>query len=119
MRGSSCAGSGRGIDDFGTGYSSLAFLHRFPGDTLKIDRSFVAGMAHDTASRDIVRAVAALARTLGMQVIAEGVETDWDLDRIHEVGCELAQGYLFSPAVPALEAAGLARRLGGRACAPQ
>ncbi len=103
------------IDDFGTGYSSLAFLHRFPGDTLKIDRSFVASMQTDPGSRDIVRAIAALARTLGKQVIAEGVETAWDLELVREAGCEFAQGFLFARPMAAEAATAFARANAGAA----
>ena len=82
------------IDDFGTGYSSLTFLQHFPGDALKIDRSFVASMDADAGSDEIVRAIIALAHNLDLEVIAEGVETPDQLDKLQELGCEYAQGFL-------------------------
>ncbi len=87
------------IDDFGTGYSSLAYLHRFPVDMLKIDRSFVSSMGEGGENSEIVRTIIALAHSLGLQVIAEGVETRDQLQTIKKLGCEYAQGYLFSKPV--------------------
>ena len=89
------------IDDFGTGYSSLSYLLRLPADTLKIDRAFVAGMGEGGRNESIVRTVLALAETLGMDVVAEGVETEAQRARLAHLGCPLAQGFLFSPAVDA------------------
>jgi EAL domain-containing protein (putative c-di-GMP-specific phosphodiesterase class I) len=83
------------IDDFGTGYSSLAYLRRFPIDTLKIDKSFV-GPADEAAAWDLVKMIVALARGMGVTVVAEGVETDGQKQRLRDMGCDLAQGYLFS-----------------------
>ena len=87
------------IDDFGLGASSLRQLHRFPGDAVKMDRTFVVPMLEDEAAHDIVRAIVALAHNLGMEVIAEGVETQEHLDRLKLLGCEYAQGfYIAGPA---------------------
>ena len=83
------------MDDFGTGYSSLSYLHRFPIDTLKIDRSFVSKMDTDTGTAEIVRAIVAMAHNLDMDVIAEGVETAEQLSRLRELKCK-GQGFLFS-----------------------
>jgi EAL domain-containing protein (putative c-di-GMP-specific phosphodiesterase class I) len=81
------------IDDFGLGASSLRQIHRFPGDAVKLDRSFVVPMLEDDAAFDIVKAIIALAHNLGMEVIAEGVETQEHLDRLKLLGCEYAQGF--------------------------
>ncbi len=92
------------IDDFGTGYSSLSYLHRFPIDTLKVDRSFVSTMEDGSENGEIVRTVIALAKTLGMDVVAEGIETIHQLHQLQILGCEYGQGYLFSRPVPSEEA---------------
>ncbi len=92
------------IDDFGTGYSSLSYLHRFPIDTLKVDRSFVSTMEEGSENGEIVRTVIALAKTLGLDVVAEGIETIHQLHQLQILGCEYGQGYLFSCPVPREEA---------------
>jgi diguanylate cyclase (GGDEF)-like protein/PAS domain S-box-containing protein len=93
------------IDDFGTGYSSLAYLHQFPIDTLKIDRSFVGRMAQAGDGVEIVRTIVALAHNLVKDVIAEGVETAEQLAHLRELGCDYVQGHLFAPALDAGAAA--------------
>jgi diguanylate cyclase (GGDEF)-like protein len=91
------------IDDFGTGYSSLSYLHRFPIDTLKIDRSFVSTMEDSSENGEIVRTVIALAKALGMNVVAEGIETVHQVHQLRILTCEYGQGYLFSRPLPILE----------------
>lgn len=87
------------IDDFGTGYSSLSYLHRFPIDTLKVDRSFVSTMEDGSENGEIVRTVIALAKALNLSVVAEGIETVHQLHQLRILDCEYGQGYLFSPPV--------------------
>ena len=94
------------IDDFGTGYSSLSYLHRFPIDTLKIDRSFISQMSMSDENAEIVHTIKTLASNMGMEVIAEGVETLQQLTQLAALNCEYAQGYLFSKPLDA-EAAGV------------
>jgi EAL domain-containing protein (putative c-di-GMP-specific phosphodiesterase class I) len=88
------------IDDFGTGYSSLSYLKRFPVDVVKIDKSFVDGLAGSRVDREIVAAVIRLAEAVGMQTIAEGVETAEQLDALRLLGCSMVQGYLMSRPQP-------------------
>jgi diguanylate cyclase (GGDEF)-like protein len=97
------AGVTLALDDFGTGFSSLACLREFPIQALKVDRSFVAGVGQDAADTAIVRSSIDLAHALGLTAIAEGVETLEQLDHLLSMGCDRAQGYLWSPAVPAAE----------------
>ena len=84
------------IDDFGTGFSSLAYLERFPIDSLKIDRCFVAKIGKHAESLEVLRAILTMAHNLGLEVIAEGVETEQQLTQLLAMGFGLAQGYLFS-----------------------
>jgi EAL domain-containing protein (putative c-di-GMP-specific phosphodiesterase class I) len=91
------------MDDFGTGYSSLAYLQSFPFDRIKIDRSFIKDIADGVGSLNIVRAMAALAKGLGMETTAEGVETSEQLDTVKSEGCTEMQGFLFSRPRPAHE----------------
>jgi EAL domain-containing protein (putative c-di-GMP-specific phosphodiesterase class I) len=84
------------IDDFGTGYSSLSYLHRFPVDTLKIDRSFISRMSSSGENTKIIQTILTLARDLGINVIAEGVETVEQCHHLRALHCEYAQGFFFS-----------------------
>ncbi|WP_243439618.1 EAL domain-containing protein [Fundidesulfovibrio soli] len=97
------------IDDFGTGYSSLAYLHRFPLDSLKIDRSFVGKMGDGSENLEIVGAIVHLAHNLGLEVVAEGVEQHGQLDDLHGLSCQYGQGFLFSKPLPSEEAEKLLR----------
>jgi diguanylate cyclase (GGDEF)-like protein/PAS domain S-box-containing protein len=94
------------LDDFGTGYSSLSYLHRLHVDTVKVDRSFVSRIGLDDGS-EMVRAIAAIAHNMGMDVVAEGVETIEQLELLREIGCEYAQGFYFSRPVDMSTATGL------------
>jgi len=84
------------IDDFGTGYSSLSYLHRFPVDNLKIDRSFINQIQPGSPNHQIVNTIVTLSNQLGLTVVAEGIETQQQLEYLQQLGCELGQGYLFS-----------------------
>ena len=96
---------GIALDDFGTGYSALSYLRHFPIDVLKIDRSFIRGLTAGGQDAAIVRTVIDLARSLGMETVAEGVETQDQLELLREMGCGAGQGYLFAKALSADEAA--------------
>lgn len=87
-------------DDFGTGYSSLSYIHKFPFHRLKIDRSFISKMDRDEKSEEIVRTIILLAKNLGMDTVAEGIETEQQLQRLCELGCNFGQGYLFAKPLP-------------------
>jgi EAL domain-containing protein (putative c-di-GMP-specific phosphodiesterase class I) len=101
------------MDDFGTGYSSLSYLHSFPFDVLKIDRSFVCRMTEGDQPLQIVRTIVELARVLGMDVVAEGIETYEQYRLLREMGCRFGQGFLFARPMSA-EAVTQLLRLPGR-----
>ncbi|WP_435640891.1 EAL domain-containing protein [Micavibrio aeruginosavorus] len=102
LRGLRALGVTIALDDFGTGYSSLGYLHRFPIDSIKVDRSFVSQMHDAPRSIDIIRAIVGLAHNFKMDVVAEGLETEQDVQMINALGCEMAQGYFFAkPLMPA------------------
>ncbi|WP_316157545.1 EAL domain-containing protein [Cupriavidus sp. BIC8F] len=96
-------GVGIAFDDFGTGYASLSLLKRFPLTRIKIDRSFVQQIQESDRDAAIVRALLDMARSFGMETIAEGVETEEQRDTLHRLGCEEGQGYLFGRPLPALQ----------------
>jgi diguanylate cyclase (GGDEF)-like protein len=105
------------LDDFGTGYSSLHYINKYPFSTIKVDRSFVSGPATGLRTEAIIRAVAEMGATLGMDIVAEGLETPEQVDAVRRAGCTLGQGYHFSRAVPehlALRLIEDERRLAGR-----
>jgi EAL domain-containing protein (putative c-di-GMP-specific phosphodiesterase class I) len=89
------------MDDFGTGYSSLSYLHQFEFDVLKIDRSFIQRMNNGDQALQIVQTIVELARVLGMDAVAEGIETEEQLALLLRMGCRFGQGYLFAPPLPA------------------
>jgi|GEM_PF-2575214 len=101
-----------GLDDFGTGYSSLSSIHRYPIDLLKIDRSFVSRLTQNAKLDSIVRAIVHLAQELGLQAIAEGIETRPQYDFVKSIGCPLGQGFFLSPPLEARQAQDLLARGG-------
>lgn len=103
------AGFAISVDDFGTGFSSLSYLKRFAMDELKIDRSFVNGIQRNDTDRAIVGATLSMAHSLGLRVVAEGVEEEAQVAYLRQHGCELLQGYLFSPPIAATELAAYVR----------
>jgi len=88
------------MDDFGTGYSSLAYLRKFPLDALKIDKSFVEAMTESSADASIVSAICSIGRNLRLAVIAEGVENEFEVPMLEEMGCTMIQGYLYGKPMP-------------------
>ena len=88
------------LDDFGTGFSSLSYLKRLPADAIKIDGSFVKGFGEDVEDTAIVRMIVELAHTLGVEVVAEGVESEEQARQLREIGCDMAQGFHFSKPLP-------------------
>jgi EAL domain-containing protein (putative c-di-GMP-specific phosphodiesterase class I) len=98
------------LDDFGTGYSSLTYLRRIPVNTLKIDRSFVAGLGVVPEDTAIVESIINLGHSFGLQIVAEGIETMQQLQELIRLGCDLGQGFLFSESVDGVAAAALMRR---------
>jgi EAL domain-containing protein (putative c-di-GMP-specific phosphodiesterase class I) len=91
------------IDDFGTGYSSLSYLKKLPVNTLKIDRAFIIGIGSNSGDEAIIDTIVSLARSLGLTTVAEGVDSQTQLDYLKALGCDEIQGFFFSQAVPADE----------------
>jgi len=100
------------LDDFGTGYSSLSYLKRFPIDTLKIDQAFIRDIGNNPDDEAITRAIIAMAHSMNMEVVAEGVETEAHLEFLRREGCDYIQGYLLSRPVPDEELSNILRRQG-------
>jgi EAL domain-containing protein (putative c-di-GMP-specific phosphodiesterase class I) len=104
------------IDDFGTGYSSLSYLHKFPIDTLKIDRSFMNGLEERSENFEIVSSIVHMAQRLNMVVVAEGIETPLQVEILEDLGCRLGQGYLFARPATENEAAQLLKERASTHC---
>jgi EAL domain-containing protein (putative c-di-GMP-specific phosphodiesterase class I) len=100
------------IDDFGTGYSSLGYLLRFPADSIKIDRSFVASLSRGQRNVQVVEAIVSLGRGLGMDVVAEGIETEAQCAQLAAMNCTYGQGFLFSKPVDAARIEGMLEKRG-------
>jgi EAL domain-containing protein (putative c-di-GMP-specific phosphodiesterase class I) len=100
------------LDDFGAGWSSFSRLSSYPWDVLKLDRSFIIRLGEDNGAEHVVSSMVAMAHALGIRTVAEGVETQRQLDYLIDMGCDIAQGYLFSRPVGALEAGRLVDRAG-------
>jgi EAL domain-containing protein (putative c-di-GMP-specific phosphodiesterase class I) len=92
------------LDDFGTGYSSLAYLQKLPIDVIKIDKAFVSGVGSNRGDGEIIRLILALAHTLELETVAEGVESFDQVEALRKLGCHIAQGYVFSPPLCAADA---------------
>ncbi|MBI3514926.1 MAG: EAL domain-containing protein [Proteobacteria bacterium] len=103
-------GSLLSLDDFGTGYSSFSYLHQYPFDVLKVDRSFVSRIVGSQRNHDIVRAIVGLAHDLGMEVVAEGIEKDEEAETLRKLGCEYGQGYRFAKPLSADDATAFMQR---------
>lgn len=103
-------GIGISIDDFGTGYSSLSYLTRFPVTGLKIDRSFVDGIGTNSSSEPVIETILAMASKLNIHVVAEGVETQAQLDYLRQLECDYVQGYFFAKPMPVDEFTALLQR---------
>ena len=106
------------LDDFGIGYSSLSYLRRFPFDKIKIDRSFMRDLSRKGDSLAIIKAIIGLGHSLGMELVAEGVETEEQLNAVREQGCNEVQGFYFSPPMPAAAVQFLLETTGGRDIGP-
>jgi EAL domain-containing protein (putative c-di-GMP-specific phosphodiesterase class I) len=107
------------LDDFGTGYSSLAYLRRLPLDTIKIDQTFVAGLGEQPVDLPIVKTVIALAHGLGVDVVAEGIETEAQAEALRALECDRGQGYWFAHPLPADEVERLLAGASGRVTLPR
>jgi diguanylate cyclase (GGDEF)-like protein len=115
----SALGTRLSVDDYGTGYSSLAYLSDLPVSELKLDRAFISAMTSEPRSREIVASTASLARALRLDMVAEGVEDEATLRAVTDAGCDLAQGFLFSPAVPAAQVPAAVHRIEGPVAGPR
>ena len=98
------------LDDFGTGFSSLSYLQKFPVDSIKIDRSFINRMLSDNSSMQIVKASIYLAKTLDLEVVAEGVESKEEVEQLIDMGCSYCQGYYYAKPLPPAETMGYIRQ---------